>query len=70
MRKILVVPDEGDEAREYSLPHGVHVNVQEGDRVRAGEPLKTISTASGGADASRDSKDADVDRHCRACACA
>jgi DNA-directed RNA polymerase subunit beta' len=39
MRKILVVPDEGAEAREYSLPRGVHVNVQEGDRVRAGEPL-------------------------------
>ncbi len=38
-RKILVVPDEGAEAREYSLPRGVHVNVQEGDRVRAGEPL-------------------------------
>jgi len=39
LRKILVVPDEGVEAREYSLPRGVHVNVQEGDRVRAGEPL-------------------------------
>ena len=39
MRKILVVPDEGGEPREYSLPRGVHVNVQEGDRVRAGEPL-------------------------------
>jgi DNA-directed RNA polymerase subunit beta' len=39
MRKILVVPDEGAEAREYSLPRGVHVNVQEGDRVHAGEPL-------------------------------
>src|SRR5262245_44752334 len=39
MRKILVVPDEGTDAREYSLPRGVHVNVQEGDRVRAGEPL-------------------------------
>jgi DNA-directed RNA polymerase subunit beta' len=39
MRKILVVPDEGADAREYSLPRGVHVNVQEGDRVRAGEPL-------------------------------
>ena len=38
-RKILVVPDEGGEPREYSLPRGVHVNVQEGDRVRAGEPL-------------------------------
>jgi DNA-directed RNA polymerase subunit beta' len=39
MRKILVVPDDGGEAREYSLPRGVHVNVQEGDRVTAGEPL-------------------------------
>ncbi|HEY6358750.1 MAG TPA: hypothetical protein VIX35_10930, partial [Vicinamibacterales bacterium] len=39
LRKILVVPDEGAEAREYSLPRGVHVNVQEGDRVHAGEPL-------------------------------
>ena len=29
----------GAEAREYSLRRGVHVNVQEGDRVRAGEPL-------------------------------
>jgi DNA-directed RNA polymerase subunit beta' len=33
------VPDDGGEAREYSLPRGVHVNVQEGDRVSAGEPL-------------------------------
>jgi DNA-directed RNA polymerase subunit beta' len=39
MRKILVVPDEGAEPREYSLPRGVHINVQEGDRVHAGEPL-------------------------------
>jgi DNA-directed RNA polymerase subunit beta' len=39
LRKLLVVPDEGGDAREYSLPRGVHVNVQEGDRVRAGEPL-------------------------------
>jgi len=39
MRKILIVPEEGGDPREYSLPRGVHVNVQEGDRVRAGEPL-------------------------------
>ena len=39
-RRIIVVPDEpGAEVREYSLPRGVHVNVQEGERVRAGEPL-------------------------------
>ena len=40
LRKILIVPDEtGAEPREYSLPRGVHINVQEGDRVQAGEPL-------------------------------
>ncbi|MGB7218535.1 MAG: DNA-directed RNA polymerase subunit beta' [Vicinamibacterales bacterium] len=39
-RKIIIVPDEpGAAPREYSLPRGVHVNVQEGERVRAGEPL-------------------------------
>jgi len=36
----MIVPDEpGAEPREYSLPRGVHVNVQDGDRVRAGEQL-------------------------------
>jgi DNA-directed RNA polymerase subunit beta' len=40
LRKIIIVPDEsGAEPREYSLPRGVHINVQEGERVRAGEPL-------------------------------
>ena len=40
LRKLIIVPDEGSaEPREYSLPRGVHVNVQEGDQVRAGEPL-------------------------------
>src|SRR5881409_112163 len=39
-RKIIIIPEEGGaEPREYSLPRGVHVNVQEGERVRAGEPL-------------------------------
>ena len=39
-RKVIIVPDEpGAEQREYSLPRGVHVNVQEGERVKAGEPL-------------------------------
>jgi DNA-directed RNA polymerase subunit beta' len=37
-RKINVVADDG-ETREYSIPRGVHINVQEGDMVRAGEPL-------------------------------
>ena len=40
MRKLIIVPEEaGADQREYSLPRGVHVNVQEGDRVRAGEAL-------------------------------
>jgi len=37
-RKIYVVADDGNQ-REYSLPRGVHIKVQEGERVRAGEPL-------------------------------
>ncbi|HEV2499806.1 MAG TPA: DNA-directed RNA polymerase subunit beta', partial [Terriglobia bacterium] len=37
-RKILVVPPKG-EPKEYLLPRGVHVSVQEGERVQAGEPL-------------------------------
>jgi len=37
-RKIVVLPDHG-EPKEYLLPRGVHVSVQEGERVRAGEPL-------------------------------
>jgi DNA-directed RNA polymerase subunit beta' len=40
LRKVLIVPDEaGAEQREYSIPRGVHVNVQEGERVKAGDPL-------------------------------
>jgi DNA-directed RNA polymerase subunit beta' len=39
-RKITIVTDDASEPpREYLLPRGVHVNVQEGDRVRAGEQL-------------------------------
>jgi DNA-directed RNA polymerase subunit beta' len=37
-RKIYVVADNGTE-REYSVPRGVHINVQEGERIRAGEQL-------------------------------
>jgi DNA-directed RNA polymerase subunit beta' len=37
-RKIYVMGDDGEQ-REYSLPRGVHINVQEGERVKAGEPL-------------------------------
>jgi len=38
MRKLYVTADNGTE-KEYSVPRGVHINVQEGERVRAGEPL-------------------------------
>ena len=37
-RKIFVAGDDG-ETREYQLPRGSHINVQEGERVKAGEPL-------------------------------
>jgi DNA-directed RNA polymerase subunit beta' len=37
-RKMYVVADNGTE-KEYSVPRGVHINVQEGERVKAGEPL-------------------------------
>jgi DNA-directed RNA polymerase subunit beta' len=39
-RRVLIVPEEaGAEHREYEIPRGVHVSVQEGEPVRAGEPL-------------------------------
>src|SRR5262245_7493344 len=38
-RKVIITPDDGTEPREYALPRGVHVNVHEGERVRAGEQL-------------------------------
>jgi DNA-directed RNA polymerase subunit beta' len=37
-RKVVVTSDSGEE-REYLIPRGKYVNVHEGDRVRAGEPL-------------------------------
>jgi DNA-directed RNA polymerase subunit beta' len=37
-RKIYITADNGDE-REYSVPRGIYVNVQEGERLRAGDPL-------------------------------
>ena len=37
-RKIFVTGDDA-ETREYQLPRGSHINVQEGERVKAGEPL-------------------------------
>ncbi|MGZ7079023.1 MAG: DNA-directed RNA polymerase subunit beta', partial [Thermoanaerobaculia bacterium] len=38
MRRVIVETDEGTR-HEYSVPRSVHVNVQEGERVRAGDPL-------------------------------
>jgi len=38
-RKLIIVGDDGEE-REYDIPRGTHINVQEGDRVRAGEALQ------------------------------
>jgi DNA-directed RNA polymerase subunit beta' len=39
MRKIYVESEDGKTTKEYSIPRGVHINVQEGDHVRAGEAL-------------------------------
>lgn len=39
MRKVQVLNKETGESKEYSLPRGTHVNVREGEHVRAGEPL-------------------------------
>jgi DNA-directed RNA polymerase subunit beta' len=38
LRRVIIEAADG-EKREYSIPRGVHINVQEGDYVRAGEPL-------------------------------
>jgi len=37
-RKVLIIGDDG-ETREYSIPKGANMFIQEGDRVKAGEPL-------------------------------
>jgi DNA-directed RNA polymerase subunit beta' len=38
-RKVIVTNKETGESREYSVPRGTHVNVREGEHVRAGEAL-------------------------------
>jgi DNA-directed RNA polymerase subunit beta' len=38
-RKVLIVPETQSDSREYEIPRGVHVSVQEGEPIRAGEPL-------------------------------
>ena len=37
-RKLIIIGDDGGE-REYDIPRGTHINVQEGDTVKSGEPL-------------------------------
>ncbi len=37
-RKISITGDDGT-VKEYQIPRGVHINFQEGERVKAGEPL-------------------------------
>jgi DNA-directed RNA polymerase subunit beta' len=38
-RKIYVESEDGRTVKEYSISRGVHINVQEGEHVKAGEPL-------------------------------
>jgi DNA-directed RNA polymerase subunit beta' len=38
MRKIYIIGDDGNQ-KEYALPRGVHINVQDGERVKSGDPL-------------------------------
>jgi len=38
-RKVYVESEDGKTVKEYSIPRGVHINVQEGEHVRAGEAL-------------------------------
>jgi DNA-directed RNA polymerase subunit beta' len=38
MRKLYITGDDGVQ-KEYAIPRGVHINVQEGERVRSGDPL-------------------------------
>ncbi|MEE8200691.1 MAG: DNA-directed RNA polymerase subunit beta' [Candidatus Acidoferrales bacterium] len=38
IRKVLVVGEDG-EIREYAIPRGIHISVQEGETIKAGEPL-------------------------------
>ncbi|MGH9863726.1 MAG: DNA-directed RNA polymerase subunit beta' [Candidatus Acidiferrales bacterium] len=38
VRKIYVTAEDGTQ-KEYAIPHGVHISVQEGEPIKAGEPL-------------------------------
>jgi len=37
-RKLYIIGDDGEQ-KEYAIPRGIHINVQEGERVKAGDPL-------------------------------
>ena len=37
-RKIYIIGDDGEQ-KDYAIPRGIHINVQEGERVHAGDPL-------------------------------
>src|SRR6516164_11424366 len=39
LRKIYVESEDSKTSKEYAIPRGVHINVQEGEHVRAGEAL-------------------------------
>ena len=39
VRKITVASVDGGVEKEYSIPRGVHINVQDGERIKAGDPL-------------------------------
>jgi DNA-directed RNA polymerase subunit beta' len=39
LRKIYVESEDGKTQKEYAIARGVHINVQEGEHVQAGEPL-------------------------------
>jgi len=39
LRRIYVESEDGKTQKEYAIARGVHINVQEGEHVRAGEPL-------------------------------
>jgi len=39
MRKVEVVADDGEDVREYLIPHGRHLHVTDGDYVRAGTSM-------------------------------
>jgi DNA-directed RNA polymerase subunit beta' len=39
LRKIYVESEDARTTKEYSIPRGVHINMQEGEHMKAGEPL-------------------------------